>query len=142
MTTKTTRVKNVQPNGTWETNGTTYFKFEYELEDGTVLTASHQSATNFFNIYEEVEYEITKTNQYGNYGKVRKPQAGGATPGSGYASTQRTPATNDAILIQTCAKITADLYIHLGSAGLPTPEEVATYSEELAKQLKKSLNNL
>ena len=66
------KVKSVQASGTWNSkDGKLYYKFEYEMEDGKVMTASHTSEKHL-TIGEEVEYEITKTNEYGNYGKVYK----------------------------------------------------------------------
>lgn len=70
---KLSKVKTVAGNGTWNGNdGTMYYKFEYLMEDGALLSASHKTDKHF-NEGDEVEYEITKTNEYGNYGKVSRP---------------------------------------------------------------------
>lgn len=72
------KVKNVQGSGTFEMeingNTVTLFKFEYEMEDGTILTANHKTDTSPFPIGSEVEYNVTKTHpEYGKSGKVSKP---------------------------------------------------------------------
>lgn len=68
------KVKSVQANGTWNSSdGTLFYKFDYEMEDGVSLQAMHKSQ-NHFNPGDEVDYEITRTHEtYGNSGKVGKP---------------------------------------------------------------------
>lgn len=68
------KVKSVQGSGSWEFNGSLMYKFEYQMEDGTILVANHKTQQCPFNVGDEVEYEITKENQYGKQGKVGKPQ--------------------------------------------------------------------
>lgn len=85
------KVKSVQPNGSFLNDfGTVQdnpdlphhkqkllYKFEYELEDGTILTANHKTDTSPFPAGTEVEYEVTKTHpEYGKSGKVTKPDSG------------------------------------------------------------------
>lgn len=70
---KTSKVKNVQGAGTWESQHGLMFKFDYEFEDGTVMQAMHKSE-NHFNIGDEVEYEVKRENEFGKSGKVSKPQ--------------------------------------------------------------------
>ncbi len=75
------KVKTVQGSGTFENaNGVDlgngkigFFKFEYTFEDGESLTANHKGES--FKVGDEVEYEIVKKHdQYGNSGRVKKPQ--------------------------------------------------------------------
>lgn len=87
----TSKVKGVQPNGTWNTNdGATFYKFEYHMEDDTILTAFHKTAEPVAQPGDQVEYEVTKQSQRGKSGKVRKPGSGGAayTQGSSRADVQ------------------------------------------------------
>jgi len=83
----TSTVKGVQPSGTWQPgDGSTLYKFEYHMEDGTILTAFHKNQEPVAASGEEVEYEVTKQSQRGKSGKVRKP--GSFTPqanGSGFS---------------------------------------------------------
>ncbi len=69
---KTSKVKTVQGNGTWESNYGLLYKFEYLMEDGQVVNANHKTQDGAFKPGDTVEYEITNA-QYNN-GKVSKPK--------------------------------------------------------------------
>lgn len=69
---KTSKVKNVCGSGTWDSPNGTFFKFEYQMEDGQIVNAMHKTAEGFFKVGDTVDYEITNA-QYNN-GKVRKPE--------------------------------------------------------------------
>lgn len=79
---KTSKVKNVQGNGTYENaNGVDlgggkkgFYKFDYEFEDGTFLSASHKATPSPFKIGDEVEYNVKGENGNGKYGSVSKPK--------------------------------------------------------------------
>ena len=49
------------------------YKFKYTFDDGVEVTAQHQSDSPKFNIGDEVEYKITKENQYCKLASVSKP---------------------------------------------------------------------
>ena len=75
-------IKSVQPAGSWNTgDGTTLYKFEYQMEDGQALTAFHKKQEPVAQPGEKVEYELGKNTQRGWTGKVRKP-GNPAFPGS------------------------------------------------------------
>lgn len=72
------------------------YKFEYEMEDGTILTANHKTNTSPFAIGAEVEYEVRKNDpQHGKSGKVSKPDSvnfksnGSSTPKGGVTEDLR-----------------------------------------------------
>ena len=46
---KTSKITNVRPNGTFDSKYGTMHKFEYTFDDGQVLTASHKEASNALN---------------------------------------------------------------------------------------------
>jgi len=71
MELKTSTVKSVQGSGTWDSNYGTLYSFEYQMEDGTILKANHKTDSPF-NVGEKVDYEITKENEFGKIGKVKK----------------------------------------------------------------------
>lgn len=86
-----TKVKGVQASGSFENQygsvqdnpelpnhgKTLLYKFEYVMEDGTVITANHKFPEGNFKQGDSVEYEIKKDDpQYGKSGKVTKPGAG------------------------------------------------------------------
>lgn len=53
------------------------YKFEYAMEDGTIITANHKTNTSPFPSGTEVEYEVKKDDpQYGKSGSVKKPDTG------------------------------------------------------------------
>jgi len=79
------KVKSVQPNGTYDSAHGTLFKFEYEMEDGVVLAANHKSQDGFLKVSESVEYTIKGTNTYGNYGSVSKPKQPYTPNGNSYS---------------------------------------------------------
>lgn len=79
------KIKSVQANGSFENDfGTVQengkkllFKFEYEFEDGVIMTANHKTVDPPFAIGADVDYEVTKTHpEYGKSGKVKKPDTG------------------------------------------------------------------
>ena len=67
------KVKAVQPTGTYDSAYGTLFKFEYQMEDDTVLSANHKSQDGFFKVGEPIEYLVKGKNANGNYGSVSKP---------------------------------------------------------------------
>jgi len=69
------KVKSCQGAGDWSNEHGTFYKFEYTMEDGAVLTASHKKQEGF-PIGASVEYEIKGTNEHGSYGSVKKPDSG------------------------------------------------------------------
>lgn len=85
--TKTSKVKAVTLGNEWTSkHGGTFYNHTYQLEDGTTLQASHKTQMPFKE-GDEVEYEITSTDeQYGNKGKIKKPDSGGgfSRGGGGY----------------------------------------------------------
>jgi len=121
---KTSKVKSVQPNGTYDSqygvddgNGNKImYKFEYEMEDGTVMTAGHKTVQSPFNIGDTVEYEILNTNF--NSGSVKKPQEQfNSNSGGGNFS----PSKERQIVLQSCLKASASYYAERSEG---TPEVV------------------
>lgn len=103
------KVKNVQGNGDWESQYGKMYSFEYEFEDGVTLKANHKSPDGAFKIGDEVEYTVTKENEYGKLGKVSKPQEGGySSGGNSYGGRSADRQTH--IIRQTCIKAACELY--------------------------------
>ena len=96
-------IKSVQPAGSWDTSdGTTLYKYEYEMEDGQALTAFHKKQEPVGQPGDKVEYELGKNTQRGWTGKVRKPgnpayPAGGGRGGRDQGQIGRQWAINAAI---------------------------------------------
>lgn len=71
------KVKEVSPQnvGTWDSPNGMLYKFKYTFDDGVTITANHKTDAPKFKIGDEVEYEVTKENEYGKLGKVSKPNS-------------------------------------------------------------------
>ena len=70
---KTSKVKSVSVSGTWEKDGKTYYRHDYEFEDGQKLQANHTKELPIA-VGTEVEYEVKRTHEkYGDSGSVKKP---------------------------------------------------------------------
>ncbi len=77
------KVKTIQPNGTYEGRNGLMFKFEIGLEDGSNGEVSAKTIDRW-NVGDEVEYEVTPS-KWGNRMKLTKPgftpnQGGGQSP--------------------------------------------------------------
>lgn len=73
------KIKSIQPNGTWESRNGTMFKFEITLEDGTSGEVSAKTE-NRWNIGDEVEYTVTPS-KWGD--RLKLDKAGFANKGGG-----------------------------------------------------------
>lgn len=135
---KTSKIKSIEPSGSFESKYGKMFKFIYGFEDGTVLTANSKSESCPFKVGDEVEYEVKVENTYGKQGTVGKPKDPNQPQGGGGFKGQ--PKDQDAILYQTCLKITAE--VHGGNAMIPTPEQVSEYAMKLAKLAKANIELL
>ena len=132
---KQSKVKNVQANGTWDSPHGILYKFEYEMEDGTILTAQHKDENGNFNPGDLVEYEVKGTNSYGSYGKVSKPQEQTST----YNGTK---SSSDAILYQVCLKGVFDFMIANGSPTQFTADGVNEMALDFAKAAKENITKM
>ena len=135
---KTSKVKNVTGNVTWDSPNGTLYKFEYTMEDGTVLTAQHKTQDGNFNIGDEVEYEVKGSNSYGSWGKVSKPQDKPFVQGGGFAKAN---TNSDAILYQVCLKGAMDYYNNQDGL-LFTPENINDLAYAIALRAKENINKL
>ena len=74
---KTSKIQKVTADDTWTSSHdqSLMYKYEYTMEDGATLQASHKKE-NLFQVGDVVEYEITKPDHpKGPYGKVKKPNS-------------------------------------------------------------------
>lgn len=72
---KTSKVKSVQGNGSFEGKYGLLYKFEYEMENGDVGEANHKSPEGIKKVGEEVTYEL-KSTDYGDKIKFVQPEGG------------------------------------------------------------------
>lgn len=136
-----TKVKSIQANGSFENDYGTLqengkkllFKFEYEMEDGTIITANHKTQECPFKAGDEVEYEVKKTHpDYGKSGSVKKPETStyNAPGGSGGGSDVQLM-----IVRQSSLKVALDLIRHNAIASDSKIE--ADHVEQLAARFTK-----
>ncbi len=65
------KVKSVTPSGTYNSKFGLFYKYEYEFEDTEQMNANHKTQSPFA-VGTEVEYEIKGSNDYGQWGSVKK----------------------------------------------------------------------
>jgi hypothetical protein len=129
------KVKQVQGSGNFDWNGSTLYKFEYQMEDGTVLVANHKTQQCPFNAGDEVEYEVTKENQYGKQGKVGKPQEAFVPQGSTKAYD------NKGIKVGHAITNAVSLFVTNGSyEAMNMKESIKAYAK-MIYQISEELNN-
>jgi len=117
----TSKVATVSSVGEWKSDhGVLYYKFLYEFEDGTKLTARHKKNSPKVNTGDEAEYEIIQTTQYGNMGRVSK--VGGYNPSGGraYKGRQQSWPESMSITRDACFGAACDYYAKLGGADVKT----------------------
>lgn len=76
------KIKSIQPNGTWESRNGLMYKFEIQLEDGTSGEVSAKTE-NRWNIGDEVEYTVTPS-KWGDRLKLDKAGYANKPNGGGY----------------------------------------------------------
>ena len=71
---KTSKVKEVTGSGDWKnSSGDTFYNFNYLMEDGQTVSASHKVSPSPFPIGSNVDYMIKTVHEtYGNKGSVGK----------------------------------------------------------------------
>lgn len=79
------KVKSIKGNGTYDSPNGLLYKFEYEFEDGSFITANHKTNPAPFKVGDEVEVITKGTTKYGMYGSVGKPKENGSQTGTASA---------------------------------------------------------
>ena len=132
------KVKSVQGSGTYENDYGTFYKFEYEMEDGTSLSANHKGQTPF-PVGAEVEYEIRGTNEYGSYGAVKKgPNAPAPRSSRGGKSYEADPKKQVVIVAQSSMTKAIDLLMSgVVSVEFEDMNDFVQKAEDLADLLMK-----
>ena len=128
MEIKTSKIKNVQSVGTWESkhDQTLMYKYEYDFEDGGYVQASHKTPIPY-KAGDEVEYQITHPDKH--YGKVNKPKP----QFNGFKKQQQNSVSSFAL---SYAK---DWCLGIHNAGTTqTPDDVIAVAEVFNKWLKEN----
>lgn len=104
------KIKSIQGSGTFDFNGSTLFKNEVELEDGTVGQVNTQTPDKW-KAGNEVEYTVTRDDP--KYGKTLKFQSPGQQNKGGFTPRQADPKADHnrqvMIMLQSNMKIAFDL---------------------------------
>lgn len=106
---KTSKVKNVQGNGSFDWNDKTFYKFSIDFENGDSgdFNTINQEQNKFIK-GEETSYTIdTKNPQYPKIKPVWKPSAGGN--GGGFTPKAADPRKELLIVKQVCIKAAAEM---------------------------------
>jgi len=144
------KVKSVTGNGAFENvnggdlgNGKKgFFKFEYTMEDGTIITANHKTNSSF-KVGDDVEYEVKKDDPtYGKSGSVGKPKEGNFSTGGGHTKQPFIPADQDAILYSVCLKEAVNILRPTDTFIEIKPKAINDYAMELAKGAKENIAKL
>lgn len=107
---ETKKITNIQGDGTFESQHGTLYKFSYEFDDATQISANHKSNSSPHNLGDEVEVEIRGEKNGFTWGAVRKPQnqaynaSASAKPNKGY-SDDTTKSIVASWAIQTAVQI-------------------------------------
>jgi hypothetical protein len=109
------KIKTIQPNGTYEGRNGLMYKFEIELENGQGGEVSAKSEDRW-KVGEEVEYEITPS-KWGDKMKLTKP---GFQQGGGYKDDP-----------EKTKRITASWAIGLAIQQASDPQEILEAAEHL-----------
>ena len=104
------KVKTVQGSGTYESKFGLLYKFDYQLEDGTQLNANHKTQ-NSFPPGTEVEYEIKGSNDYGQWGSVKKHEPQQAYGGGKQSKSFDDPKRQMLILSQSTMQKAVDILL-------------------------------
>ena len=127
----TSVVAKVTANGVDKHASGLLYKYEYEMQDGTVLSARHKSEHNKLPEGEDAVYVIRGRNDYGQYGGVQKPFNGDRGNGASYTPTNNTPiAPNNkdkSIVWQSLAKVSASLLSNQSTANPDQLVEVTDF---------------
>jgi hypothetical protein len=128
----------VEPNGNYtDGNNKVWHKFKYTIGEDT-FSARHTTPENAFKVGDEVQYKITGSNTYGNYGSIKKLDtgySGGGKP-KGYSKDE------DAILYQVCLKGVMDFYTKNGSVTNFTPENLNIQALAIAQIAKANITKI
>ena len=109
------KIKTIQPNGTYEGRNGLMYKFEIELENGQGGEVSAKSEDRW-KVGEEVEYEVTPS-KWGDKMKLTKP---GFQQGGGYKDDP-----------EKTKRITASWAIGLAIQQASDPQEILEAAEHL-----------
>jgi len=111
METKTSTVTQVTPNGTWDSNYGTMYRFEVTFENGDMgeYSSKNQNQDKFV-VGKMATYEATTREYKGNTYLTVKPVAaqGGTWQGGG----KKDPATEQRITRMNVLQRAVDMYLH------------------------------
>ena len=116
----------VTPNGSWDSQYGTFYRFEVAFQNGDAgeYSSKSQEQTKFV-LGQEIEYEL-KATDYGNKIKPSAPAFNGGGGGGGY---KKDPATEKRIVRMNVLQRSIDLALHERI----TLDEVVLYAEALEK---------
>lgn len=131
---KTAKITKVHGSKEWAGDKGTIYYCNVTLDNGDEINIGKKSVLKEG---DEVTYELTGSDD----GHQRFKKAKAVQPENKQGGFKGQPKDQDAILYQTCLKITSEL--HAGKAmQLPTPEQVSEYAIKLALLSKANIEKL
>lgn len=129
------KVKSIQSNGSFDGQYGMMYKFEYQFEDGTILTANHKTDKSPFKEGDEVDYNVTKTHpEYGKSGTVKKPESAQYSGSSALKGGVGEDLRQLMIVRQSSLNRAVEILIHNANQSAPVDEIEAI---ELAERFTK-----
>lgn len=128
---KTSNIKSVQGNGTWDSPHGLLYKFEYEMENGDVGGANHKTKEPKYKVGEEVTYEVVTKGDFVNI-KFHNPQENKGYP------TKKDPEVQKQIIRQS--SISNALKHFELNEHKPKKEEVVQLAEYFKNYVIEGLN--
>lgn len=105
------KIEQITPNGTWDSQHGLLYKQEVTFEDGTLLNAYSKTQTPPYSIGDLREYVVKKENSFGKLGTISKPQMADSTTPPGSSQPARSqqqfkadPLKQASIELQVCLK--------------------------------------
>ena len=123
------KIKAIQGSGTFESKFGLLYKFEYQFEDGVILTANHKTQQSPFKVGDEVEYEIKMENENGRIGSVKKPE--GQVPFSAQKNGRENSYTQILSFSMSYAK-------DLACAEVIKVQDISNYADLILEWFKKN----
>tara|TARA_R110000868_G_scaffold339176_1_gene599919 strand:- start:309 stop:800 length:492 start_codon:yes stop_codon:yes gene_type:complete len=82
MENNTRTISSIQGAGTYDSKFGLLYKFSYDFEDGTNISANHKTQESPFKVGDEVEVIVTGTSGDFTWGKVKRPETEFSAPNS------------------------------------------------------------
>ena len=126
----TSKVSSVQGAGDFQYKGEQYYRFDYELEDGTAGQANHKTTEPRFHVGVEVDYTLNPPK--GDYPPKLVLQKAGYVPSKGQSSGKNWDKTQESIEKQCALKEAVHFVVGGGCNDVPEINELSYPKQVIA----------